>query len=127
MLSDRERRALILIGAALILGIGLILVKAYNPSLFLGEPDFRSEDMDIDDQPKAISLPDQNESSTPIDINKASKEKLQMLPGIGPTLAERIIQYREKHGGFKRIEEIKQVRGIGEKTFQRIKSLITVR
>jgi len=128
MLSERERKALILIGAALIVGIGLILAKAYRPSLFLGEPDFQMEDAGA--KPEIIPFetrPSPEERiSKPVDINEASKEELERLPGIGPTLADRILQYREKHGKFKRIEEIKQVRGIGERTFQRIKSLITV-
>lgn len=123
MLSDRERKALMLIGAALILGIGLILAKAYRPSLLLGEPDFRAEEGKA--EPKTPPPPDE-EAPKPVDINRASKEELQRLPGIGPTLADRIVRYREKHGGFKRIEEIKEVNGIGEKKFQRIKSLITV-
>ena len=60
-----------------------------------------------------------------IDINKATKDELMTLPGIGSGKAEAIISYREEHGAFGSIEEIKKVNGIGEKLFDRIRSLIT--
>ena len=61
-----------------------------------------------------------------ININTASKEELETLPGIGEVLAQRIIDYRRTNGYFKSIEEIKEVSGIGEKKFEAIKDLITV-
>ena len=48
------------------------------------------------------------------------------LPGIGPSKAKAIIQYREEHGTFKKIEDLKSVSGIGEKTFEKLKDLITI-
>jgi len=65
-------------------------------------------------------------SNKKVNINTASVDELQRLPRIGPNVAQRIVDFRKEHGRFKRIEEIMKVRGIGEKTFQRIKSLITV-
>ena len=61
-----------------------------------------------------------------ININTASREELETLPGIGEVLAQRIIDYRRTNGYFKSIEEIKEVSGIGEKKFEAIKDLITV-
>jgi len=52
---------------------------------------------------------------------------LDALPGIGPTLAARIVEYRQANGPFKSIEEVKNVSGIGEKRFADIKDFITVR
>jgi competence ComEA-like helix-hairpin-helix protein len=61
-----------------------------------------------------------------ININAAGVEELMTLPGIGKAYAERIVDYRAKNGPFKRVEDILNVRGVGEKTFERIKDRITV-
>ncbi len=65
-------------------------------------------------------------SGTPIDINTATLEQLETLPGIGPTIAQRIVDYRQANGPFTSIEQIKDVSGIGDALFDRIKGLITV-
>jgi len=62
-----------------------------------------------------------------IDINTATAEELESLPGIGPVLAQRIVDYRKANGPFAAIEDIKNVRGIGEAIFADIEDLITVR
>lgn len=61
-----------------------------------------------------------------ININTASVQELDSLPGIGPVIAKRIVEYRLKFGKFRRIEDIKNVKGIGEKKFNDIRNLITV-
>ena len=61
-----------------------------------------------------------------ININNCTSWELEALDGIGPTLAQRIIDYRNKNGLFKKIEEIRNVPGIGEKKFNTIKEMITV-
>jgi competence protein ComEA len=61
-----------------------------------------------------------------VNINTATAAQLQDLPGIGAKTAERIIDYRQKNGGFKKIEELMNVKGIGEKSFLKLKDRITV-
>ncbi|MPY88132.1 MAG: hypothetical protein GEU99_09435 [Luteitalea sp.] len=61
-----------------------------------------------------------------VNLNRASAQQLQELPGIGPSTAARIIEYREKNGPFKKVEDLMHIRGIGEKTFLRLKPLVTV-
>lgn len=61
-----------------------------------------------------------------IDINKATQEEITLIPGIGPTLSERIIVYRQDHGSFERTEDILEVEGIGPKKFEKIKEYIRI-
>lgn len=89
---------------------------------------------------QAIYIPNKNEvannavvnnvsavsSDGKININIATSEELQKLSGVGPARAEDIIEYREKVGGFKSLEEIKNVKGIGEASFDKIKEKITI-
>lgn len=60
-------------------------------------------------------------SDSRININTAGSEELQMLDGVGPATAQKIIDYREANGSFKNIEDIKNVSGIGDKTFDKFK------
>ena len=65
-------------------------------------------------------------ATTVVNLNTATVAQIASLPGIGEKAAERIIEYREKNGGFKKIEELMNVKGIGEKSFLKLKPLITV-
>jgi competence protein ComEA len=61
-----------------------------------------------------------------INLNSATQAELEKLPGVGPAMAKQIIEYRQKNGGFKKIEELMNVKGIGEKSFLKLKALVTV-
>ena len=61
-----------------------------------------------------------------INLNRATVAELEELPGIGPVLAERITAFREANGGFRSVEDLQQVSGIGEKTFAALEDLVTV-
>jgi competence protein ComEA len=61
-----------------------------------------------------------------VNLNTATATQIATLPGIGEKAAQRIIEYREKNGAFKKIEELMNVKGIGEKSFLKLKPLITV-
>jgi len=61
-----------------------------------------------------------------VDLNRAGQEELESLPGVGPHLAAQIMEYREKLGPFQRVEDLMNVRGIGEKKFEQLRDLVKV-
>ncbi|MDP4091268.1 MAG: helix-hairpin-helix domain-containing protein [Bacillota bacterium] len=61
-----------------------------------------------------------------ININTADENELEKIPGVGPVMAQRIIDYRNKNGDFQAIEDMKNISGVGEKTFEKMKDKITV-
>ncbi|GAA4492257.1 hypothetical protein GCM10023191_027950 [Actinoallomurus oryzae] len=62
----------------------------------------------------------------PLDLNTATAGQLDQLPGVGPVLAQRIVDYRTQHGGFRSVDELRQVSGIGEAKFADVKDLVRV-
>ncbi|KKQ17926.1 MAG: ComEA protein [Berkelbacteria bacterium GW2011_GWA1_36_9] len=77
-------------------------------------------------QVAGISTNDEADESDKINLNSATAEELDTLPNIGPARAADIISYRAENGGFQTIEEIKNIKGIGDKSFEDLKDLITV-
>lgn len=61
-----------------------------------------------------------------VDINMADSEALKSIPGIGPSMADRIIKYREENGRFRKKEDLKNVSGIGDKVYEKLKDMVTV-
>jgi competence protein ComEA len=72
---------------------------------------------------QSISVP----ADEKVDLNTATQEQLEALPRIGPTLAQRILDYREEKGGFGSVQELLEVRGIGEGILRELEPLVTVR
>jgi len=61
-----------------------------------------------------------------VDLNLATEEELQTLPGVGPVMASRIVAHRQEHGPFVDVGQLRQVSGIGDRTFQKLADLVTV-
>lgn len=100
---------------ALIVGFNLFFVKEPAETIVL-----------TDYTEKAAEVSSFIEEYGKININTATAEELEKLNRIGPTLAQRIIEYRESVGGFRTIEEIQNVSGIGEKIYEEIQEQIEV-
>ena len=90
--------------------LALVLAVLITPALALASPNRQ--------EPAAVQ-------KTVINLNTATIDQLMTLPGIGQKTAERILEYRTKSGGFKKIEELMNVKGIGEKSFLKIKPLVS--
>ena len=132
--TERERLALAVLGGAALLGMGAwvwqqrhapIRVEVERPSA-------------LDTSSPAGMVPARSPATTTeweaalqearqVDLNAATAQELERLPDIGPSLAQRILQYRQAHGPFRRAEELLQVPGIGPKTYEALREHITVR
>lgn len=64
--------------------------------------------------------------TSPINLNTATQAQLETLPGVGAATAKRILEYRQKNGTFKKAEELMNIKGIGEKSFLKLKPHVTV-
>jgi competence protein ComEA len=65
-------------------------------------------------------------AAAPVNLNTATPAELQALPGVGASTAKLIVEHRSKNGGFKKVEELMNIKGIGEKSFLKLKPLVTV-
>jgi competence protein ComEA len=65
-------------------------------------------------------------NSTPLDLNKATLADLESLPGVGPVLAQRILDWRTEHGRFTTVDELQEVSGVGQKKFDSLKPHVRV-
>ena len=132
-----ESRVILILVSTFIVGIGIKGVKSFYMST--PEYDYKSLDSAFialsDTQNFVTARPrdsGDNRMSTPnkvgisiININQATKDDLLQLPGVGDTIAERIVSYRNRIGRFKSIKELMHVHGIGKKKFEKIESLVT--
>ncbi len=118
-LTRYEKGIIVFLAASIVLGYGLVYFQKINSKL----PSPISQSL-YSYQKKLPALP--GRTAFVININKADYRDLIRLSGIGPVLAQRIIDYRSRSGTFKRIEEIKNVSGIGNKKFIQIKEFLVL-
>jgi competence protein ComEA len=76
--------------------------------------------------PCVVAAPGAAGQQEPLDINGASLEQLKTLPGVGDVIARRIVDFRQEHGPFRRVEDLMRVKGIGEKSLERLRPYIKV-
>ena len=98
------------------------LVVALASWMLLAPPTAMAQSSKASDAPAAKTAA----AGAVVNLNTASAAQLESLPGIGARTAARIVEYRQKNGAFKKVEELMNVKGIGEKSFLKLKSRITV-
>ena len=117
-LTRQERIMLAGLGTAALLALGILIWQRQRPALVIaGQPGVA----------QAIPWQTQLEAARQIDVNTAPVSVLTRLPGVGPTLAARIVAYRTQHGRFHNAEELTDVRGIGPKTVDALRGHVTLR
>ena len=140
LLEAQHRKIIIILVIVILAGGAYWMLKHFHPALFLGEPDLVVETKaappllapsstptssvpSVSPQPsEGLSTPS---DGSRININTATSQELQTLPRIGPALAQRIIEYRQTSGGFSTVDDLTNVKGIGEKTLEKIRTSIT--
>ena len=114
-LTKNEKSAIIFLLFVLMAGLGVTLYRKTRPCADVSIGSF-----------EAGKLEEVIRTKSAIDINQATVRDLERLPGIGKSLAERIVSYRQSIGRFSSVDELKNVKGIGGKLFDRIKDRVSV-
>lgn len=124
LVEKHYRRAVSFLVILILLGTGFWSLRRYHPTLFLGKPDFiavPNEALPKQDTPQQIE-----DKPKLLNINTATAKELQSLSGIGPQMSKKIIQHREENGNFSSVDKLKNVKGLGEKTLEKLKPFISV-
>ena len=105
-------------------GSGFWGVRRFAPAVFLGKPDLIA--VPNEERPQNQQTTETLVPTTPelLNINTASAEELQALPNIGTRMAQRIVDYRTQHGPFASVDALQNVKGIGEKTLEKLRPFI---
>jgi len=137
MCTPDEARALAVLAVLVAAGAGLTVLESRQPevlALTLGDSlalGFSAPAADTVPPPVPRTAPDTTARSAygadgRLDLNRASAEELEALPGIGPKTAERIVADRTKRGRFRAVKDLRRVKGIGVKTLARLAPHLTV-
>lgn len=122
--NDAVNKAVPLPGALLdVINLAAVLEDGKRIEVPWGDLSGNEGNMAFSGESRIVTVSGKQEGAK-INLNLATKEQLDTLPGIGPAYAERIIAYREEHGGFSSIEELQDISGIGPKTYERLKDLV---
>jgi comEA protein len=121
--TPQETRAILFLLMALLVGSGIVLYQRSQPGF---APELKLDKSDVDSLGEIEYISSLGQEKKVIDLNRATAAELQLLPGVGPALSRRIVEYRETNGEFVEIEDVMQVSGIGPKTFEAIRDHLTI-
>lgn len=130
--TKNEQKVFLFLSIVLLAGVGIKYYKYFVPPSENQHFDYSQTDSIFEAKSKMLmadsSITDSSAYSLKkkININTASKKDLIDLPGIGEGMAERIILYRERKSPFKAIKDLKKIKGIGDKKFEKLKALIII-
>ncbi len=129
--TRNEQKVFFILALLFLAGAGIKMYRASRASAEPGAFDYTAQDSAFQARSRAALADTAQQGSggargakaaagTTIDLNRADRTELMKLPGIGRSMADRIIAYRSAHGAFKRAEELKKVKGIGEAKFRKL-------
>lgn len=131
--TKAERALLTALAAFTLVSAAVAAAHSLFPELFYGEPTFNAADQHTLTGAPLPALTETNEANEteqnrhePLNINAADAEALQQLPGIGPVLAQRIVNRRNERGPFETLEDLSAVEGIGEKRIEQLREAAQV-
>jgi competence ComEA-like helix-hairpin-helix protein len=101
-----------------------VRAAAPTPAKAAPQPDADADDGDDERPAKKGS---KKQVSGKLNLNSATDEQLQMLPGVGPSKAERVVAWRQKNGGFKRVADLRKVKGFGFKTLKKLEPYLDIK
>ena len=113
-----------------------MLVATVAVVLWIGWPVPKEEPSQAGtDQPIAVQAPaaqsvtavSPEKAAAKVNLNRAGVDELQTLPGVGPVLAQRMVEWRKAHGRYRTIDELQEVKGIGKKRLEQLRPLVTVK
>jgi len=121
--NRKEQLALIILSAILLLGVVITFLEGFLDN---GLPEFEVRKAAVEVPERSDIKPSKPEPPRIVNINTASAKELQTLPKIGPRTASLIVEHRTGNGPFTSLEELTAAHGIGSKTLERLRPLITV-
>ena len=126
---SRLRRPLTTIGAVILLvaAMGGTWSTGTAAAAPLVVPAATTPDHPIDHPDEPVKKSNHRQLAGKLNLNTASEEQLMLLPTVGPAKAERVVTWRKKNGGFKRIADLRRVKGFGYKTFKKLEPFLDIK
>jgi competence protein ComEA len=125
-LTPAERRAALLLVLLLALGAVSDLLGGRGPARGMHRTTAAESSLSAAGPVASTPPPPAAVVEAPLDLNRATARQLDDLPGVGPVLAERILEHRRRFGPFRAIEDLRAVRGIGPRAFERLRARVCV-
>ena len=100
---------------------------AASPPVLASQPTTPTHAGGLDDAPPPTKKSNHKELGGKLNLNGATEEQLMLLPTVGPSKAERIVTWRKKNGGFKRVADLRRVKGFGYRTFKKLEPFLDIK
>jgi len=136
--TKNEQKVFLFLSVVFLAGVSIKAYKAYVVHEPAHQFDYSASDKEFEERSKQLTaLPSEPRSIYPqsigqaaqkkVDLNSATKNDLVGLPGIGEGIAEEIMMYREEHGAFTSVDQLRKIKGIGSKKFEKIRPYIEIK